>query len=155
MLFMSAGISHGGAYEDILIAAGNGDTATVVNLVQRGMDVNTTDQSGMTLLMIATRNGNIALVKSLLANRANVNRRNQHGDSALLLAALKPDLEAVKLLLEHGADVNPPGWAPLQYAMFSGSKEIAAALNLSVRSVERKLNLIRIGDGDRSRNLVE
>jgi ankyrin repeat protein len=68
------------------------------------------------------------LVKSLLANRANVNRRNQHGDSALLLAALKPDLEAVKLLLEHGADVNPPGWAPLQYAMFSGSKEIAAAL---------------------------
>ena len=127
-LFLSATVAKAGAYEDILIAANNDDTATVVNLVQRGMDVNTTDRTGTTLLMIAARSGNVPLLKSLLANRANVNRRNQHGDTALLLAALKPSLDAAKLLLDNGADPNPPGWAPLQYSMISGSKEIAALL---------------------------
>ena len=125
---MFFGLAHAGAYEDILQAANNDDTATVVDLVQRGMDANTSDRSGTTLLMMASRNGNLALVKSLLAARANVNRRNQHGDTALLLAALKPQVEVAKLLIEHGADVNPPNWAPLHYAVLGGSQEMVALL---------------------------
>lgn len=127
-LFLSSALVQAGAYEDILIAANNDETAAVVNLVKRGMDVNTTDPSGTTLLMIAARNGNVPLLQSLLASRANVNRRNRHGDTALLMAVLKPSLEASKLLLDHGADPNPPGWAPLHYSMLSDSKEIAKLL---------------------------
>jgi ankyrin repeat protein len=120
-LTVCCSIAHAGAYEDILSAAGNDDTATVTSLLQRGMDVNTADRSGNTLLMIASRNGNLALMKSLIAARANVNRRNQHGDTALLLAALKPAPEAARLLVENGADLNPSGWTPLHYSILSGS----------------------------------
>jgi ankyrin repeat protein len=127
-LTVCCSIAHAGAYEDILSAAGNDDTATVTSLLQRGMDVNTADRSGNTLLMIASRNGNLALMKSLIAARANVNRRNQHGDTALLLAALKPAPEAARLLVENGADLNPSGWTPLHYSILSGSKDIAALL---------------------------
>ena len=37
-LTVCCSIAHAGAYEDILSAAGNDDTATVTSLLQRGMD---------------------------------------------------------------------------------------------------------------------
>ena len=128
MLYAFPGMVQAGAYDDILVAANNDDTATVVGLLQRGMDVNTADQTGTTLMMIAARNGNLPLLQALVARRASVNRRNQHGDTALLMAALKPAPEAAKTLIDSGADLNPSGWTPLHYAVFSGSKEIARLL---------------------------
>ncbi|HQX85446.1 MAG TPA: hypothetical protein PKV23_08155, partial [Aestuariivirga sp.] len=53
VLSVFCSIAQGGAYEDILNAASNDDTASVVSLLQRGMDVNTADRAGNTLLMIA------------------------------------------------------------------------------------------------------
>jgi len=127
-ILVACGVAQAGAYDDILAAANNGDTATVVDLLKRGMDVNTADRSGSTLLMIAASNGYMPLMEVLLANRANVNRRNQAGDTALLLAALKARLEAVKVLIDKGADLNAAGWTPLHYAIFGGSRDIAALL---------------------------
>jgi hypothetical protein len=43
-----AGSVQAGAYDDILAATGNGDTAAVLDLVKRGMDVNTADPAGTT-----------------------------------------------------------------------------------------------------------
>ena len=40
VLSVFCSIAQGGAYEDILNAASNDDTASVVSLLQRGMDVN-------------------------------------------------------------------------------------------------------------------
>lgn len=128
LLYAFSGVVQAGAYDDILVAAKNDDTATVIGLLQRGMDVNTADQTGTTLLMIASRNGNMPLLQALLARRASVNRRNQHGDTALLMAALKPAPDAAKLLIDNGADLDPIGWTPLHYAVFSGSKAIAGLL---------------------------
>ena len=120
------GLARGGAYDDILAAANDNDTATVVDLLKRGMDVNTSDRAGSTLLMIAARTGNLQLLQTLLANRANVNRRNQYGDSAVMVAALNGKLEAVKALLEHGAELNTSGWTTLHYAVFGGDTEVLA-----------------------------
>lgn len=117
---------HAGAYDDILAAANNKDTATVVDLLRRGMDINTADRTGSTLLMIAARTGNQSLLQTLLTNRANVNRRNQFGDSAVMMAALNKRLAAVQILIEHGADLNPDGWTPLHYAVFGGDIDIVA-----------------------------
>ena len=128
LIAVAASLAQAGAYDDILAAANDGNTSGVVELLQRGMDVNTADRTGSTLLMIASSNGDIPLLETLLANRANVNRRNQVGDTALLLAALKARLEVVQLLIEKGADINPSGWTPLHYAIFGGSREVAALL---------------------------
>ena len=91
-----AGLARGGAYDDILAAANDNDTATVVDLLKRGMDVNTSDRAGSTLLMIAARTGNLQLLQTLLANRAN------------------------------GAELNTSGWTTLHYAVFGGATDVLA-----------------------------
>ena len=125
-ILLFAGLARGGAYDDILAAANDSDTATVVDLLKRGMDVNTSDRAGSTLMMIAARTGNLQLLQTLLANRANVNRRNQYGDSAVMVGALNGKLEVVKALLEHGAELNTSGWTTLHYAVFGGDTDVLA-----------------------------
>lgn len=117
-----------GAYDDILAAANQGDTTKVVDLLRRGMDVNTTDPQGNTLLMIATREKNLELVRFLLDNRANAQKHNRYGDTALMIAALQGTEEIVKLLLERKTEPSQPGWNALHYAAFENHAKIGALL---------------------------
>ncbi|MDP1536374.1 MAG: ankyrin repeat domain-containing protein [Burkholderiales bacterium] len=117
-----------GVYDDILFAANQSETAKVVDLLRRGMDVNTADQQGMTLLMIAAREKNLELVRFLLDNRANAQRKNRYGDTALMLATLQGHEEIVHLMLERKVDPNQPGWNALHYAAFENRTKIAALL---------------------------
>lgn len=125
-LVFSVGLAHGGAYEDILNAAEKSENATVVDLLRRGMDVNSADPSGNTLVMIAARNANLELLDFLLNNRAGVNRRNRFGDTAMLLAAVKGSLAAMRLLSEHGGELEPGGWSALHYAVFGQNQDLLA-----------------------------
>ncbi|MDP2822263.1 MAG: ankyrin repeat domain-containing protein [Sulfuritalea sp.] len=111
-----------GAYEDILAAAHRNDTETVADFIRRGMDVNTSDRSGTSLLMIAAGNGNEQLLETLLRNRANILKKNKYGDSAITLAALKGHLPVLRRLIEQGGAerINDPGWGALHYASFGG-----------------------------------
>lgn len=111
-------------YDDLMNAAKLGDQTEIEGLLNKGVDVNTTDPAGNTLLIIAAREGNLALVDTLIKWRAKLNARNSHGDSALRLAALKGHLSIVQRLVEAGAPVNTPDWTPLIYASFSGNLPI-------------------------------
>ena len=117
-----------GAYEDMLAAAAAGHVDTVKDLVQRGLDVNTTDPQGNNLLAIAARGGNLGLVNFLLAHRASEHHRNQFGEAALHLATFAGHDDIVERLLRAGADVNSEGWSPLHYAAFNGNKILAKRL---------------------------
>lgn len=133
------GTAQGGAYEDILEAAERSDSSSVIALLQRGMDINTADPAGNSLLMIAARNGNVELLEFLLKNRAGVNRRNRFGDTAILLAAIKGNLGAVRLLNQHGGLLESGGWNVLHYAIFGQNPEllvwvIAQKPNLDARA---------------------
>jgi ankyrin repeat protein len=124
-LFLYSSIAWAGAYDDLITAANRDDTAAVIALLQRGMDVNTVDAQGNTLLMIAARERNKPLLEYLLTNKANILKINRFGDSAVLLAALGGNLEAVKLLVQFKAEINPQGWTPLMYAAFNGHLAVA------------------------------
>ncbi|HEX8989609.1 MAG TPA: ankyrin repeat domain-containing protein [Rhodocyclaceae bacterium] len=117
-----------GAYDDILIAASQDQTAKVVELLQRGMDVNTSDRNGDTLAAIAARNGNDELLDFLIRNRANVSKRNKYGDSPIMLATMQGHPATVRRLLEAGADIHGSGWNALHYAAYSGRLDIARLL---------------------------
>ena len=119
-------VARGGAYDEILDSAHRSDTAAVVDLLRRGMDVNTADSTGTTLLMIAARNGNMELLGFLLENGAGVNRRNQFGDTATLLAAIKGHLAALQKLNSHGGALEPAGWTTLHYAVFGQNPDVLA-----------------------------
>lgn len=116
--------AQAGVYEDILKAAANNETALVVDLLRRGMDVNTVDSQGTSLLMYAARFGNSELLEFLLSNRANVLKRNKYGDTALMLAAFAGHLDVVRRLVAAGAVLDHPGWTPLAYASFEGHVQV-------------------------------
>lgn len=119
--FSLYGISvQGQALDDAIRAVESGQVKAVAELLDRGVDVNTTAKSGHSLLMIASRMGHRDVVALLLARKANVRQRSAQGDTALLMASLLGDVEVIKLLLGGGADPNQPGWAPLHYAAFEG-----------------------------------
>ena len=120
--------AHSGAYDDMLKAVNTHDADQVSALLRRGMDVNTTDPDGNTLLMLAARNGDSQILEILLRNKPNILKINKYGDSALMLAALRGSLVNVKALVLAGSDTAPEGWTPLIYAAFEGHLEIVAYL---------------------------
>ena len=117
-----------GAYEDMLNAVQAKDLDKVNQLLLRGMDINTSDPVGNTLIMLAARNGDAPMVELLLKSHPNILKKNKYGDTALLLAAFQGNLRNVKALVEAGADIEPDGWTPLIYASFEGWRDVVAYL---------------------------
>ncbi|MBX3683427.1 MAG: ankyrin repeat domain-containing protein [Thauera sp.] len=115
-----------GSYDDALSAANMGDAKELVSLIQRGLDPDTVDAQGNTLLILAAREGHTAAVEALAKNRARLDYRNPAGDSALMLAVLRGHEDAARALIKAGAVVAHDGWAPLHYAAFEGRDKLIA-----------------------------
>lgn len=128
VFFAAAAPALAGTYDDMLVAIKTGSAPDVKAILDRGLDANTVDREGYTLLMLAIRDGNADIVDVLLAAKANPNARNIHGDTALRLAAFKGDLAVVQKLVKARAFVNMPGWSPLMYAAFNGHTPVVAFL---------------------------
>jgi ankyrin repeat protein len=126
MAMTSAAI--GGVHDDILAAVREDRTEEVAGYLVQGMDPNTSDAAGTTLLMTAAANGNAPLVEILLRIRANILKCNKYGESALALAAWNGHIGIVRSLVEAGAPINPPGWGPLHYAVFNGHADVVQYL---------------------------
>jgi uncharacterized protein len=120
--------AQGNVTEQLIKEVDKGDAKSVAALLDKGLDPNTIDQSGSTILMIAAFQGHDAVVKLLLDRNADMTRRAQGGDTALMLACLKGHLGTVKLLVEKGAEVSRPGWAPLHYAAYEGRAPVVRYL---------------------------
>ena len=113
-------LAAAGAYEDMEEALISGNTSWAIELLGKGMDVNSVDAAGNTLLMQAVQRDNADFLAYLIEHRARLNTRNRNGETALSLAAYQGKLPFVTRLVEAGADVNLYGWPPLIYAAFNG-----------------------------------
>lgn len=128
-LFTSTNALSESSYEKMFTAVQAEDIDTVRNLLNQGVDPNTTDSKGNSVLMLAARQGSDQIVALLIARRANVGQRTRVGDTALLMACLNGDVTVVRRLLDAGAELNPKqGWAPLHYAAFAGHAGVAKLL---------------------------
>jgi ankyrin repeat protein len=88
----------------LIDAARNGKLQEVCHLLQKGADVNATNQYGDSSLMKASWNGNTDVVQELLRHDGvDVNRRNVEGETALMLASCQGHINIVEALLKHGA----------------------------------------------------
>jgi ankyrin repeat protein len=117
-----------GAYEDMEEAIIRGDSGAAIALLNRGMDVNTVDPRGNTLLIQSIQRDLPGLFDFLIQRRARINMRNAYGETALSLAAYLGRANYVRRLIDAGAEVNFFGWPPLVYAAYNGHKEIVDTL---------------------------
>ena len=118
----------GAAYDDFLNAVKTGDSREVRQLLRRGVDANTTDAGGQTVLHIASRDGALEVAQVLVAAGANIDRRNKNGETPIMLAALGGHRSTVEFLLSKEAQINQPGWTALLYAATNGHAGIVRLL---------------------------
>lgn len=91
----------------LLLAAGNGHKELVQLLLEKGADVNATNNSNDSALISASEQpGNAAVLKLLLDHGARINHKNELGRTALIEAASIGGLANVVFLLQHNPDPN-------------------------------------------------
>jgi ankyrin repeat protein len=93
-------------FEALMRAALIGHTTAVRALLDRGAEVNRTDQHGWSPLMEAVFGGHAETIGALIERGADVNTKDRAGWTPLMEAASKGHTEIVKTLLAGGADVN-------------------------------------------------
>ncbi|EGR2715029.1 ankyrin repeat domain-containing protein [Vibrio parahaemolyticus] len=75
-------------------------------LLKKGMDVNTVNSCGASLLLMASFLGDHELVKTLLSSGALPNIQNYEGNSPVFASANFSNNKILKLLLDNGGDPN-------------------------------------------------
>gem|GEM_PF-1336409 len=75
-------------------------------LLDLGLDVNSRDNDGNTVLMHAADLRDFEMAKMLLERGGNVNVQNRHGNTALMSSAANGDIDTMSLLLKNGADIG-------------------------------------------------
>ncbi|MBA8667592.1 ankyrin repeat domain-containing protein [Holosporaceae bacterium 'Namur'] len=127
----------------IVLASMLGKKDIVEILLQGGVDVNSTDTEGNSILIIAVNQKDKELVKMLLAEGANINAKNTRGDTALSKAVEQRDKELVKMLLAEGANINTKntrGDTALSKAVRLRYREIVLVLLEHDNIMEKTLN---------------
>ncbi len=119
---------YGSDISDLIKYSKNGDLTNIKSLIEKGIDINSSeDKRGNTALIAAVSGKQYATVEYLISQGADVNRTNSKGNTALHTAIEKGDKVAVKLLLTHNASTEiqtDSGVTPLFMAIIAKNKEI-------------------------------
>ncbi|NXU39912.1 RN5A ribonuclease, partial [Drymodes brunneopygia] len=87
-------------------AVKNMDKEAVLELLERGADVNSKVGGGWTPLQTAVQTGEEELVRLLLGRGASLHARKNNGGTAFTEAGIAGNVEVLKLLLERGSDID-------------------------------------------------
>jgi ankyrin repeat protein len=117
---------------DLIRASLFGDTNVVEKLLKAGVDPNTKNEIGDTVLSLASKYGFTKIVELLLKAGANVNLQNKNRWTALMFASKSGYTKIVELLLtNNNVTVNLKdkfGWTALMLASFHGHTNVVKLL---------------------------
>lgn len=116
-------------YDDMLKRGRGGD---ILKLVNEGLDPETRDGDGSTLLGLASQHGDLELMQGLMDAGADVDTLDTWvGATALMRAARGNQVDAIRLLLRNGASLeikNKMGGTALSWAALFGRSEAVQEL---------------------------
>jgi ankyrin repeat protein len=120
----------------LVMAAEHGHAGVVRLLLERGADINASDDSDDTALHYAADKGHEEVVPVLLSRGADSSRQSLNGFTALRSASLHGHLSIVRQLLQHtggrGVDEGDfHGCTALRWACIKGHVEVARVLLLA------------------------
>lgn len=78
----------------------------LLDYVDRGVDVDLSNQDGNSLLMLAAYAGHAELVRGLIERGADVNARNARGQSIVAGAVFRGEGAIVRMLIDAHADLD-------------------------------------------------
>jgi hypothetical protein len=147
----SQGPSEGQSDEDLTVLmrkAREGNLPWVLDLIERGADLEATDNLGCTALMHAAYAGHLEVVQALLEAGADPNRGSRKGNTALMMAVQSPShrqehrAEVARALLARKADPN----------VLNKAKE--TALDLADRRDQRVIFILREFGANHAHELI-
>jgi len=115
--------------QETFTLAREGQTASLVERVARGVPVNLTNDAGDTLLTLAAYYDQVATVHELLALGADHSRVNDRGQTALGAAVFRRSADGVRALLAAGADPDVGSPSAREVAVFFELPEMSALLD--------------------------
>lgn len=151
---------------ELIRAAEQGDTPTVLRLLAAGADINSQDGAGRTPVMAATHGNQVETVRALIEAGADINLQDNRQDNPYLYAGAEGLLEILKLTIAAGADTrltNRFGGTALIPAAERGPVEVVAELlnhtDVDVNHVNNLgwtalLEAVILGDGGPQRTEV-
>lgn len=89
-----------------ILLLGRGHLNCIQTLIERGLDVNKKDHSGITPFHLAARFGFSECIELLIKNGANINEKDSLGRTPLYLAADGGHLDCVRIFIEYGANID-------------------------------------------------
>ena len=107
-----------------------GESGTVLQMLNHGADVNVLDGESKTLLHLAAGSGNVEVVRVLIAHEADINARDNRDLTPLHAAASEGHTAIVRLLLNFEAEIDDleGRFSPLHLAAGGGHFEIVRLL---------------------------
>lgn len=88
-----------GSHRGFIRVCQKGDISCAKKMIDKGLDINSRDKEGRTLLHIATQNGRTDIMDLLLTMGANINEEDYQGNTDLHYAILNNHIEAIEFLL--------------------------------------------------------
>ena len=129
LVLIGSTASFSSSYVDFFRSVNVDDAGTVKNLLARGFDPNTPDESGHVALYLALRSESTRVVTVLLEHPGlKIDATNTADETPLMMAALRGQLDSAQRLLARGASVNRAGWTPLHYAASGPEPKVVALL---------------------------
>ncbi|NWZ62985.1 RN5A ribonuclease, partial [Acrocephalus arundinaceus] len=140
---------------ELNVAVKNRNKEAVLELLERGADVNSKVASGWTPLQTAVQAREEDLVRLLLDRGASLHARKDNGGTAFTEAGVAGNVGILKLLLERGSDINDRdinGFTAFMEAAWHGREEAlrflysrGAEVNLRRETSEEKAKLHKGG----------
>jgi ankyrin repeat protein len=123
----------------LIDAVKSGNTAAVATLLQKKVDVNSTEADGTTALHWAVRNDDATLVDRLIRAGANAKAQNRYGITPIALACENGSAPVVERLIKAGVSANttgPLGETALHLCARTGRPEAVRILLANGASVD-------------------